>query len=162
MKTNNKKHNAVIALVTAVLLVLSWGAFQYRQMSNLTFQIFYPEDTFPSRQFQNVLKDSLFNRSATEFSEFLSRLQFLPGDDEFYEMDLDYNNHIDITVDDNSEYLVNDYFVFEKPNQYIIVDVQETYPDRYAVVEGDQYDYLHQKLLEGREKLGITSATSQK
>ena len=156
MKTVNKKNNVVIALITVTLFILSWGVVQYQQMSNLMYRISYPDEKWNSYTF----KDSFFNRSATEFSEYLNRLRFLPADDDL--MNSDYNNHIRITVEDGSEYLINNYVVLEHSNQYIMIDIQDTYPDKYAVVEGTQYDYLHQKLLEGRERLGIIGPMDQK
>lgn len=162
---SHRKRNFIIAFLAVGLLLLSWGVVQYRQMSNLTFRFFYPEGSSPSEKFANIypLKDSLFVRSATEFSEYLNQLEFVPCDDEFYQkVDVDDNSHrIDIRVDDGSKDLVKNYFVFERPKQYVVFDKFDETPAQYAIVEGTQYDYLHQKLLEGREKLGITSSMNQ-
>lgn len=164
MKTSHQKRTIVIALAAVVLLVFSWGVVQYRQMSNLTYQIYYPEDSYPqdSPGKTYTVKDTLFGRSSTEFSEYLKQLKFTPCDDDFYKMDLDSNDAIEITVEDGSVDLVNSYSVFEQPNQYIVFDVEYEKPDQYAVVRGQQYEYLHQKLSKGREGLEITSQQSQK
>lgn len=150
-----KKHYVGITLATILILILSLGIVQYRQMSNLTFQFFYPEDTFPDKIFENTIKDSFFDRSATEFSHYLNQLEFVPGDNELYQIDSNESHTINIAVEDGSKNIVNNYYVFEKPNRYIIVDSQDAYPDLYAVVEGSKYNYLYVKLAEGRERLGI-------
>ncbi|WP_101696560.1 hypothetical protein [Clostridium minihomine] len=161
MKISHRTRNLIIGLAAVVVLVFSFGLYQYQQMSNLIFRIHIPSNFVTIEQYVSPIptfKDGLVNRRATEFSAFLEQLEFKRGDDSFLQTDADYlsgdaSNSISITVENDSESVVKNFLVFKKEHQkYLLVDVQDTYPDQYAVVEGEPYDYLYAKLSHANKK----------
>lgn len=147
--------NLIIALTLIAVSILSFGIYQHSQLSKLTLRIHVPSKFLTAEQYANSIstfKDTLLNRRATEFSAYLEQVKFKRGDDSFLLTDADYlsgdaSSNISITAEDDSKNVVKNYLVFKKDHQkYLVVDVQESFPDHYAVVEGEQYDYLYAEL----------------
>ncbi|WP_411676325.1 hypothetical protein [Caproicibacter sp.] len=144
-KISIKKRFVLFPLIICAILVIAI-AFQYGSLSHQKIEIVYPN---PKRTSFYTLEDHLYHKDSTEFCNYLNRLDFVPCDDDFYNMNLDMDKgHIEIRIDDGSKYLVKNYTVFQEQDNYIVFD---GFIDQYAVLKGTQSDYLRTMLRQGRK-----------